>query len=229
MSRGPDESMHWCYMGQVDYRLALDLQLRLKEAIALGHHPDVLLLLEHPPVITLGRSANISNVLASEEERALRGVEVVHIARGGDVTYHGPGQLVGYPLRRIGRAVKPHVQGMVEALVTALAGLGINGWWDDQRPGVWTGEGKIAAVGVDATGGVAMHGFALNISTQLDDYRMIVPCGYQAPVTSVQKMIGAGATPRPEEMASVIAKELGSSYGCQLVEISAEKLVEELS
>jgi lipoate-protein ligase B len=216
-------------MGQVDYRLALDLQLRLKEAIAQKRHPDVLLLLEHPPVITLGRSAIISNVLASEGERALRGVEVVHVGRGGDVTYHGPGQLVGYPLRRIGRAVKPHVQGMIETLVTALADLGIDGWWDDHRPGVWTDEGKIAAVGVDATGGVGRHGFAFNISTQLDDYRMIVPCGYQAPVTSVRELVGPGATPRLEEMAPKIAKELCTSYGCRVEEISAEELVEGLS
>ncbi len=179
----------WSYLGRVDYGDGLELQRRARQAILSGEGVDTLLLLEHPPVITLGRSAREGNVLASPDELRRRGVALERTERGGDVTYHGPGQLVGYPVRRIGRGVKAHVQGMARAVIALLGELGVEAWWRDDHPGVWTGAGKVAAVGVDARGGVATHGFALNVSVDLEHYALIVPCGFSAPVASLQRLL----------------------------------------
>jgi lipoyl(octanoyl) transferase len=205
--------MRWSYLGLVDYPHALALQERLRAAITAGVAADTLLLLQHPPVITLGRSAQVEHVLVSEEERRRRGVDLVQVSRGGDVTYHGPGQLVGYPVRVVGRLVRNHVRAMTDSIVAVLTRLGIEAWWHEDRPGVWCAAGKIAAVGVDAKGGVAIHGFALNVSPRLDDFGMIVPCGLHAPVTSIAAQLGADATPSVEAVARQLAGELCACYG----------------
>jgi lipoyl(octanoyl) transferase len=215
--------MRWSYLGLVDYADALALQERLRAAIASGAAPDTLLLLQHPPVITLGRSARLGHVLVSDEERRRRGVDLVRVSRGGDVTYHGPGQLVGYPVRAVGRLVRSHVRAMTDSIVAVLARLGIPGWWYEDRPGVWCAAGKIAAVGVDARGGVAIHGFALNVQTRLEDYAMIVPCGLQAPVTSVAAQLAA-ATPGVEAVARLLARELCERYGGHADEVAPAAL-----
>jgi lipoyl(octanoyl) transferase len=217
--------MRWCYLGRVEYREALALQHELRDAVAEGRARNTLLLLEHPPVITLGRSANEgANVLATEAERRRHGVDLVRVGRGGDVTYHGPGQLVGYPIRRIGRAVRPHVEGMAWAIADVLGRLNVESWWHDDRPGVWTRKGKIAAVGVDARGGVAMHGFALNVYTRLEDFRMIIPCGLEAAVTSIRELRGEGGAPDLPTMGSWMAAALARRYGVDPVEIAPEEL-----
>lgn len=192
--------MRWCYLGHVEYRAALAMQERLRAAVGEGRSPETLLLLEHPPVITLGRSADGgAHVLIPAEERRRRGVDLVRVGRGGDVTYHGPGQLVGYPIRRVGRAVRPHVEGMAGAIKDLLRELDIESWWHDDRPGVWTHQGKIAAVGVDARGGVTIHGFALNVDTSLAAFEMIVPCGLRTSVTSIEALLGERVRERSDQ------------------------------
>ena len=202
------QPLWWTFLGEVEYEEALALQLRLREEILAGRRGDTLLMLSHPPVITLGRSARSANVLVSHDERRRRGVKLVRVERGGDVTFHGPGQLVGYPLRRVGRAVAAHVEAMAGAVLEVLGRYGIQGRWEDGRPGVWTERGKIAAVGVDARGGVAMHGFALNLNTDLSSFEMIVPCGYAAPVTSMEDFLGRGAAPAMAAVTEELVAEL---------------------
>lgn len=202
----------WSYLGEIPYRRALALQQALRDGLLGGGGEEALLLLQHPPVVTLGRSARAENVLLSEEALAARGVERVQVERGGDVTFHGPGQLVGYPLRRVGRAVRPHVEGMGRALVRLLAGWGIEAHWSDARPGVWTEAGKIAAVGVDARGGVATHGFALNLTVAPAYFQLIVPCGYRAPVVSAADLGAAAARDLPgvaEALVPLLCEEWG--------------------
>ena len=226
LTPGRDSTLLWAFLGEVEYEEALALQQRLREEILAGRRGDTLLLLTHPPVITLGRSARSSNVLISHEERRRRRVKLVRVERGGDVTFHGPGQLVGYPLRRVGRAVVAHVEAMVGALLEFLQRLGIQGRWEEGRPGVWTERGKIAAVGVDARGGVAMHGFALNLTTDLSSFDMIVPCGHQAPVTSVEDFLGRGAVPSLQEVARELVPELTTRFGRRPEEVDAGHLVD---
>lgn len=217
--------MRWSYLGQVPYGRALELQERLRLGLLTGRPAEMLLLLEHPPVITMGRSARPEHVLVSDAERARRGVELVSVGRGGDVTYHGPGQLVGYPVRCVGRNLRSHVVAMVESLVELLGELGIRAWWQADRPGVWCESGKIGAVGVDARGGVAIHGFALNVNVRLSDFQMIVPCGLAAPVTSVAGLLGPAATPGVEELARRLAPRLCWRLGGEAVEVAAPEVL----
>ena len=135
------------------------------------------------------------------------------------MTYHGPGQLVGYPVRRVGRAIRQHVEGMIGALQAFLGTLGIESRWDEAAPGLWTAKGKIAALGVDARGGVTMHGFSLNLSPNLRHYDLIVPCGERRPVTSVEAVLGRA--PRLAEAAPRLASDLGRCYGVELVAVDA--------
>ena len=216
--------MRWAYLGVVPYREALALQERLRDRVRAEGAPATLLLLQHHPVITLGRSARPDNVLLRPGELARRGVELVQVERGGDVTYHGPGQLVGYPIRRVDRSVKAHAGAMAEAMVALLAELGIESCWRDDQPGVWTGAGKIGAIGIDARGGVAIHGFALNLATDLEHYQMIVPCGLQAPVTSARALLGAGADLDVERLARRLAADLIGRFGHEAVEVRPEEL-----
>ncbi len=215
MTSSSNAPLRWTDLGRVEYTAALELQNRIKAQVAEGLQGDTLLLLEHPPVITLGRSASAANVLVSDAELERRGIAKHQIGRGGDVTYHGPGQLVGYPIRRIGRAIAAHVRGISDALIALLGEHGIEGSWDARTPGVWTRSGKIAAVGVDARGGVATHGFALNIRPDLADYEVIVPCGLRQPVTSM-KVMGVDPLPTLVQTAARLAGLLGEAYGVEI-------------
>lgn len=208
--------LSWSFLGRTGYQEALALQMTLKGLIQRGEHPDMLLLCEHPEVITLGRGADPTHVLALPDQLAERRICCVRVGRGGDVTYHGPGQLVGYPVRRVGRAIRAHVEGMTRALQDFLADLGISAQWDAHAPGLWTEGGKIAAVGVDARGGVATHGFALNLDPRLTDYALIVPCGDPRPVTSVAAI--RGQSPSMLEAARTVARACARHYGAQPVE-----------
>ena len=180
------------YLGRVEYRTALALQQRLvtlRRAAAIG---DVLVMLEHPPVLTLGRNANRHNVLLSEDVLRARGVEIIETNRGGDVTYHGPGQLVGYPIfdlrgemRASGKRLGPvdFVRQLEEVLIRMTADYGVLTTRVAGRTGVWTQanslteERKIAAIGIHVSMGITSHGFALNVTTDLKDFEWIVPCG----------------------------------------------------
>lgn len=163
-----------------------------------GAVPDQLVLLEHPHVITLGRGSGAGHVLASQEERSRKGVDLFEAGRGGDVTYHGPGQAVGYPILALEeerRDLHRYLRDLEEVLILALAALGILGQREPGLTGVWVGGAKIAALGVRVSSGwITSHGFALNVRTDLSYFETIVPCGIpDRGVTSVERLLGAGA------------------------------------
>jgi lipoyl(octanoyl) transferase len=178
-------------LGRVDYAMGLELQRSLVDLRKAGEIGDVLLLLEHAPVITLGRNAKRENVIASDEQLRQRGVELWECDRGGDVTFHGPGQLVGYPIFDLRGFTTPegqrktlgavdYVRRLEEVLIRTCAEFGIAAQRVPSMTGVWTQKdepGKIAAIGVHISRGVTSHGFALNVTTDLQDFNLIVPCG----------------------------------------------------
>jgi len=182
-------------LGRVDYREGLALQERLVGERRAGRVPDLLLLLEHPHVITLGASADPRHVLADAEERRLLGIELHEVGRGGDVTYHGPGQLVGYPILALEperRDLHRYLRDLETVLIEALRALGVTTRPSPGRTGVWAPGGKIAAIGVRVSSGwITSHGFALNVATDLRYFSAIVPCGLDdRSVTSLQRELG---------------------------------------
>jgi len=208
----------WRWLGRVPFEETALLQERLRRDVIAGAGPETVLLLEHTPVITLGRAADDANVLASEQELTRRGVAVHRASRGGDVTYHGPGQLVGYPIVRLRRGVRAHVEGMAGALIEVLAACGVEARYRSDAPGLWTRdqgaiERKICAFGINVHHRVSVHGFALNLDPALDAFRMIVPCGLAGvAVTSLREASGRAA-PSPEVLAPVVAQALGRHLG----------------
>jgi lipoate-protein ligase B len=179
--------------GRLPYAEAWGLQKAVLAARQTGVVPDTVLFVEHPPVITLGRAAHAANVLAAPAVLASRGIEVFHIERGGDVTYHGPGQLVGYPivdLRIFNEDVVRYVRMLEATLIAALSAWGIHADRLAGFPGVWTGGAKIAAIGVAVKRKVTMHGFALNVDPDLTAFELINPCGLGRPVTSMARVLG---------------------------------------
>lgn len=181
-------------LGVVGYGPALDLQQRLVAERRRGLIADQLLLLEHPPVITRGVRADADNVLASAAVLRRRGVEIHDVRRGGDVTYHGPGQLVGYPivLLKPDRCdVHRYVRDLEEVLIRAAAEFGVRATRLPGLTGVWVGNDKLAAIGVRLSRWVTSHGFALNVTTNLDDFALIRPCGLaDRGVTSLRRLTG---------------------------------------
>jgi lipoyl(octanoyl) transferase len=180
-----------CELGTVEYREALELQERLREARIRDEIPDTLLLLEHPPVYTRGRRSEPGELPMGEDWYRSQGIDVVDTRRGGKITYHGPGQLVGYPIMGVADVVA-FVRGMERAIVAALGAEGIEGRArPDEGPdftGVWTGERKIASIGVHVARGVTTHGFAVNVENDLQPFEWIVPCGLEGVrMTSVIK------------------------------------------
>ena len=183
-------------LGSMPYAQALELQravarARISGAIA----EDLLLLVEHPPVITLGRSAKQQHLLAPPALLSARGVELFEVERGGDVTFHGPGQLVGYPiidLKRHKRDLHWYLRQVEEALIRAVAPLGISAERSAGQTGVWTQGRKLASIGVHARDWVTWHGFALNVTTDLSYFELMVPCGIaEVEMTSVAREVGA--------------------------------------
>ena len=178
-------------LGTLRYADALAIQRQLVERRKHGEIADQLLWVEHPHVVTMGRNGHSENLLASPELLERSGIEFHHTDRGGDVTYHGPGQIVGYPildLRDWKRDVVAYLRGIEEVLIQALAGFGISAGRRPGASGAWVGDAKIAAVGVHISRWVTSHGFALNLNTDLSYFRYIVPCGLQQPVTSMQAL-----------------------------------------
>ena len=180
-------------LGLIDYPTALDLQTDLRDRRIAGQITDTLLLLEHPPVITLGRSGNLDNVLVSESELSHRGIPLFHANRGGDVTYHGPGQVVGYTimdLTRHGTDLRKHLWKLEEVLIRTLASLDVTGNRRDGETGVWVAQNKIASIGIHVKRWVTMHGFALNVEPNFDHLSLINHCGItDAPMTSIEKVL----------------------------------------
>jgi lipoyl(octanoyl) transferase len=203
----------------MDYGQALELQQQLVRERQQGLIPDQLLLLEHPHVITLGRNGQMANLLASGEILARAGIGFYPTDRGGDVTYHGPGQLVGYPildLREWKRDVGAYVRAVEQVIIDTLAGYGISAGRIPKLTGVWVGERKIAAIGVHISRWVTSHGFALNVATDLSYFQYIVPCGLTKPVTS---MAALGARASVEEVGRNLAAHFGRVFDCEMGEL----------
>jgi lipoyl(octanoyl) transferase len=192
--------MNALWLGEMDYRRALDLQLEYVARRADEEIGDTLLLLTHPHVYTLGSAGSEANVLVPVNELALEGIPLERVSRGGDVTYHGPGQLVGYPIVRLGTPdVHRYVRSIEGALIDALADFGIGGERLEGLTGVWVDGKKIASIGVGVKRWVAYHGFALNVSTDLSRFRKINLCGLKGrEATSMAERLG-----RPPAMESV--------------------------
>ena len=202
----------WCWLGRVPFAPAAVLQERLRAGVVAGTGAETLLLLEHTPVITLGRSAEPSNVLAPPADLARRGIDVVRTTRGGDVTYHGPGQLVGYPIVRLRSGVVAHMTGMACAIAAVLKNYGIDARWRREAAGLWVGDAKICAFGINIHRRVTVHGFALNLGTDLGAFELIVPCGISGcAVTSVRTL--TGDAPTPGALAARMAAALGDRFG----------------
>lgn len=180
-------------LGLKSYREAWDLQHVLHERVREGLDPQTWIFVEHPPVVTLGRKANEENILLSREMLAARGVDVVQIERGGDVTYHGPGQLVVYPIRRLERfrEVVPLVRALEGAVIEACAHFGIHAERWSEHAGVWVGRNQICAIGLAVQKMTSLHGIALNVSTELSYDALINPCGLtDRGITSLSKETG---------------------------------------
>ncbi len=181
-------------LGLVDYHKGLLLQEKLLSSRKSGAISDVLLLLQHPSVFTMGRSGIDRNIIVPEETLVKEGIPIFQTNRGGDITYHGPGQLVGYPilnLRENGLTVHQYVWNLEEIVIRTLADFGIGGQRVSGRRGVWVGEEKVCALGLRISGEVTMHGFALNVNTNLKYFTYIIPCGITGvSITSVSKLLG---------------------------------------
>lgn len=200
------------FLGLTPYDQSLALQESLVERRKRDEIPDQFLLLEHPHVITLGRAANRANVLIDDAARVQLGVELFDTGRGGDVTYHGPGQLVGYPIIKLlpgHQDVRRYVRNIQEVLVRAARDFGVEVEpRDGDYIGVWVGDEKLAAIGIRISRWVTMHGFAFNVATDLNYFRLIVPCGIRGHgVTSLQKLSG-----HPVEM-NAVAESVTRHFG----------------
>jgi lipoyl(octanoyl) transferase len=214
-------------LGVMDYARALDFQRAVAKARIAAEIPeDVLLLLEHPPVVTLGRSSKEAHLLASPALLAARGVELYEVERGGDVTFHGPGQLVGYPIIDLTRHRKDlhwYLRQVEESLIVALAAFGIAAERNPGLTGVWTQGRKIASIGVHARDWVTWHGFALNVSTDLSYFDLMVPCGIQAvTMTSIEKEIARDVP--MEEVEEEVVKAFGAVFDLTPKSLAANAL-----
>jgi lipoate-protein ligase B len=202
-------------LGRLDWPACYRRQLELHTARRMDEIPDTLILVEHEHVVTLGRSGDSSNLIVDREHLATLGVGWQEIERGGDITYHGPGQLVAYPvvnLRERGMSVRELVHGLEETIIRTLHEWGIKGGRIRELTGVWVGDVKLAAIGVAIRGGVSYHGLALNVTTDLSYYDLIIPCGITG------KAIGSiasetGQQPGIEEVGNALEREFREVFG----------------
>jgi lipoyl(octanoyl) transferase len=229
------------WLGRIGYREAWQLQKELLDQRVDGEIGDRLLLLEHDPVLTLGRQADEGHVLASRRELARRGIEVIRVERGGEVTYHGPGQLVGYPILRLGDRgllVRPLVQALEAAMIETCGQLGVDAIRRDGHPGCWIDGGgparpfrKIGALGLRIERGVSYHGIALNVDVELRDFELIDPCGEPGLIsTSIADELGRTAEPpstaEVERAATIFAGALGDALRAPIDWLPSPTLVE---
>ena len=202
--------------GLVPYRVAWERQRELVELRQRGEISDTLLLLEHPPTVTYGKTANAANRLLTDDEYARRGIALIATDRGGDVTYHGPGQLVGYPIIHLGdgnRDLHRYVRTLEEILIAAVAELGVaDASRADWHAGVWAGDGYLAAIGVRVSRWVTHHGFALNVTEQVrENYPTIIPCGVpDKRIATLSELTGRGIT--VSEAAETVARCFQSRF-----------------
>jgi lipoyl(octanoyl) transferase len=218
-----------CQLGVVEYREALVLQERVRAARQACAVPDTLLLLEHPPVYTRGRRSEPAELARGEAWYPAQGIDVVDVDRGGRLTYHGPGQLVGYPIMRIDDVIA-YLRTIERAIVATLAGAGLDA---RARPedgpdytGVWTGRRKIASIGVHVSRGVTTHGFAINVDNDLEPFAWIVPCGLDGvSMTSVREQApGGGETPALPAIRESVAERLAEVFGRRPLAVSIDGL-----
>jgi len=207
-------------LGRVDYMEALDLQEKLLAKRQQGEIGNTLLLLEHPPVLTLGKRGLYSNIIVPRAELDANRISIYEVARGGDVTYHGPGQIVGYPivdLKDLNKGVKDFVWTIEEVFIRLLKNeYGITAHREEKKyTGVWVGDEKITAIGIAVKHWVTMHGFAFNVNTELDHYKWINPCGISDKgVTSLEKLLG-----HPQDFDKLI--EITMKYFCEIFDFES--------
>jgi lipoate-protein ligase B len=209
--------LRYLSLGRIPFERASALQEALRQRVLAGEsEAETLLLVEHDPVITLGRRANRTHVLASPALLSSRGIEVVTANRGGEVTYHGPGQLVAYPVMRLSQGVLQHVESLAAAVVEVAESTGVRAVFRRDCPGVWVEDRKLAAIGIHVHRRVAVHGIAFNIATALEDYSLIVSCGMTNLPTSLSREVGRAIA--IGEVQNRFLEALGRSLGRTLVE-----------
>jgi lipoyl(octanoyl) transferase len=212
------QPVHVRDLGRIPYAEAMELQHSLVEQRKRSEIPDQLLIVEHPHVVTMGRNGHSENLLASPELLERAGIDFHHTDRGGDVTYHGPGQIVGYPivdLREWKRDVGAYLRALEQVLIEVLAEFGIAAGRMQGATGVWVDGAKVAAMGVHISRWVTSHGFALNVDPDLDYFRYIVPCGLRQPVTSMRAL---GCSAGREEVVAAIARAFARVFGRAIME-----------
>jgi lipoate-protein ligase B len=223
-----NKNFHPCHafrLGLVPYEDALRLQNRLVQARATDKVEDILLILQHPPVITMGKSGKVQNVLATQPTLQEKGIKVIFTDRGGDVTYHGPGQLVVYPilnLRPHGLSVPDYVWNLEEVVIRLLAHFGISAGRLGKLRGVWVGGEKIASLGVHLSHWISKHGLALNVNTDLEFFNFINPCGTGRRVTSMAKVLKRELP--MEEIETLVLEEFAGVFGFSLRQESPKTL-----
>lgn len=232
MTDSADRELWVVRLGRMGYEECLELQREVARQRITGAIPqDVLLLVEHPPVVTLGRSSKQKNLMSSPEFLRSRGVELFEVERGGDVTFHGPGQLVGYPvfdLKRHKQDLHWYLRSVEEAIIRIIGEYGIPGERSTGYTGVWTRGRKIASIGVHARDWVTWHGFALNVTTDLSYFDLIVPCGIVGvEMTSIQKEVGS--SPDLEVVGSLAARHFGAVFALPAVEHSLPIMAESIT
>ncbi|MDQ3916371.1 MAG: lipoyl(octanoyl) transferase LipB [Actinomycetota bacterium] len=218
MSAQRSSALTASWLGRVEYPAAWSWQQELFLARLDGDVGDTLMLLEHPPTYTLGRRGTKEDLVYGDRDRAARGISLYEVDRGGRATYHGPGQLVGYPILSLGERydVVAYLRKLEDVLIRVAGELGVEAHRDDEHTGVWVGRNKIGAIGVKITRGISMHGFAFNVATDLSMFEGIVPCGLRDRwVTSVAAETGK-VTPL-KEVATLAAVQLAEVFGRTLV------------
>ena len=213
--------------GLTAYRYAWDLQQSLVAARHAGRlDNDILLLLEHPPVFTLGRRGGTENLCVSPDDLAKRGIDLVHIERGGDITYHGPGQFVGYPILRLrdrDLSVVEYVNRLEAVMIQTAAQFDVQAGRDDRNRGVWVGNSKLGSIGIAVRRGISFHGFALNVNTALEPFDWVHPCGLQGVgVTSLAAQ--RGTAPDMADVKQNLCRNFASILQCRLKPMSEEEI-----
>jgi lipoyl(octanoyl) transferase len=206
------------HLGRIGYTEAFEIQRELVEQRKRGEICDQLLFVEHPHVITLGRNGHLENLLAGDEHLRRAGIAFHQSNRGGDITYHGPGQIVGYPiidLRNWKRDVVAYVRTLEQVIIDALVQFGVAGERLNGCTGVWVNGKKIAAIGIHISRWVTSHGFALNVSTDLSYFQYIVPCGLTKPVTSLREL---GCSASQEAVSAALTEQFSIQFACRVTE-----------
>lgn len=226
LSARPRTTCRASWLGTLDYSTAYDLQTRLWREKLNGRAEDTLLMLEHPPTLTLGKSGKLENLLVTREELASRGVSLFFTDRGGDITYHGPGQLVVYLILNLashGKDIHRYIYNLQEVVIRTLADFSVEAGRDDRHVGVWVGEEKIAAIGVAIHRWVTMHGLALNVNPVMEHFRLINPCGIRDKgVTSLAKLLGRDVPVK--DVAQMAAGHFSAVFNTAIEWVAAESL-----